>query len=108
MDGLMIPVAIQLAAVALLGVCLGSLVNWAVYSFAWYPRSISPWSPAHPDAPPRIALDRLPIIGWFALRREAKVHGRGFWIRPLLIEVGLGAALAALYWWEVVRFEPVQ
>jgi leader peptidase (prepilin peptidase)/N-methyltransferase len=36
------------------------------------------------------------------------LHGRGFWIRPLALELGLGVALAWLYWWDVVRFEPVQ
>src|SRR5262245_12584706 len=108
MDGSMIPLVVQLAAVFLLGICLGSLVNWAVYSFAWFPRPISPWSLAHPNVPPRTGSDRLPVIGWFGLRREAGVHGRGHWIRPLLVELGLGAVLAALYWWEVVRFEAVQ
>jgi prepilin signal peptidase PulO-like enzyme (type II secretory pathway) len=48
------------------------------------------------------------VIGWLGLRHEGKAHGRGFWIRPLLIELGLGVALAALYWWEVVRYELVQ
>ena len=43
------------------------------------------------------------MFGWFGLRREAHLHGRGFWIRPLLLELALGAALAALYWWEVER-----
>lgn len=104
----MTPLAMHLTAVFLLGLCLGSLVNWAIYTLAWFPRPISPWSPPSPNAPRRRVSDRLPVLGWFGLRREAGVHGRGFWIRPLLIELGLGATLAALYWWEVVQFEPVQ
>jgi prepilin signal peptidase PulO-like enzyme (type II secretory pathway) len=43
----------------------------------------------------------LPVLGWFGLRREATIHGRWFWWRPLLLELGTGAAVAALYWWEV-------
>ena len=85
------------------GACLGSLVNWAIYALAWRPRPISPWSRVPPDVPPRRRIDRVPVFGWFGLRREAHLHGRGFWIRPLLLELGLGAALAALYWWEVER-----
>lgn len=108
MDGPMLSLALQLVAVFLLGICLGSVVNWAVYSFAWFARPISPWSRPHPDALPRVDSDRLPVIGWLGLRREADIHGRGHWVRPLLVELGLGAALAALYWWEVIRFEPVQ
>jgi prepilin signal peptidase PulO-like enzyme (type II secretory pathway) len=47
-------------------------------------------------------------VGWLGLRQESKIHGRGFWIRPLLIEVGLGVGLALLYWWEIERFGLVQ
>ena len=49
----------------------------------------------------RTWFDRLPVIGWFRLNREAAIHGRWFWLRPLLLELGTGAAVAALYWWEV-------
>jgi hypothetical protein len=42
------------------------------------------------------------------LRHEADLHGRGLWIRPLLVELGLGVAVAALYWWEIVRLGLVQ
>jgi prepilin signal peptidase PulO-like enzyme (type II secretory pathway) len=35
------------------------------------------------------------------MRRETDLHGIGFWIRPMLIEIGTGISLAALYWWEV-------
>lgn len=101
MDEPMIPVAVRLGIVFLIGACAGSLVNWAIYTLAWRPRAISPWSRALEQAPPRRRRDLLPLLGWWGLRREAKLHGRGFWIRPMLIEFGLGVALAALYWWEV-------
>ena len=41
------------------------------------------------------------MIGWFGLRRETKLHGAGFWIRPMLLEIVAGAVFAGLYWWEV-------
>jgi leader peptidase (prepilin peptidase) / N-methyltransferase len=99
----MIPLPVRVALIFVAGVCLGSLVNWAIYALAWRPRAISPWSQSLPDAPSRRGADRIPLWGWFGLRREASLHGRGFWIRPLLVELGLGLALAALYWWEVAR-----
>ena len=35
------------------------------------------------------------------MRREASLHGRGFWVRPMLVELFTGIGLAALYWWEI-------
>ena len=99
----MIPLTVRLVVVFLIGTCLGSLVNWAIYALAWNPRPISPWTVLPADAAPRSRRDRWPILGWFWLRREAKLHGRGFWIRPLCVEVCLGGALAWLYWWEIAR-----
>jgi leader peptidase (prepilin peptidase) / N-methyltransferase len=92
----------------LAGACLGSLVNWAIYTFAWNARPISPWTRLAPGASPRGRLTRVPIFGWLALRREAEIHGRGFWVRPLLLEIATGAALVGLYWWEVVRLGLIQ
>ena len=91
----------RLSVVFVLGVALGAAVNWAIYRLAWNPREISPWGPAPPLARPRRRTDRIPLVGWLGLRRESAIHGPGFWMRPLLIELGLGLALAALYWWEV-------
>jgi leader peptidase (prepilin peptidase)/N-methyltransferase len=92
-----------LAAVFLAGVTAGAAVNWAVYWLAWNRRAISPWSPADPQAPPRRASDRLPVWGWLGLRREQPLHGRGFWLRPLAVELLMGVGWAALWWWEVDR-----
>lgn len=100
----MMPVVVQLLLLFGVGACLGSLVNWAVYTWAWHPRAISPWAPPLADAPRRHWADRLPIVGWLGLRRESSFHGRGFWVRPLLMEAIVGIALAALYWWEIVEF----
>ena len=89
----------------LLGTLLGSQINHAIYRWAWNSRRISPWSLADPQAPPRRFSDRIPILGWLGLRREVNLHGPSFWIRPMLLEVGSGMALAGLYWWEIGRIE---
>jgi prepilin signal peptidase PulO-like enzyme (type II secretory pathway) len=98
-----LPLPVGLVLSFLAGLVAGAFVNWAAYSLAWNRRLISPWSGAHPEAPSRLASDRLPLWGWFALRRETPVHGPDFWIRPLTVELAMGAGWAALYWWEVDR-----
>jgi leader peptidase (prepilin peptidase) / N-methyltransferase len=95
--------AIVLAAVFVLGTVLGALANWAIYQLAWNPREISPWGPAPTDAKPRTWLDRVPVIGWLGMSRETGHHGRGFWLRPMLLELLMGVGLAALCWWEVYQ-----
>jgi leader peptidase (prepilin peptidase) / N-methyltransferase len=82
------------------GCALGAICNWATYSFAYRRRPISPWSRPPAGAPTRPWSDRIPVLGWFGLAREVKLHGRGFWVRPLLVEVMTGLLLAGLYWWE--------
>jgi len=96
-----LPLPIRMLFVFLGGLALGSLINWAIYRLAWNPREISPWGPRPVKAPARKASDRIPILGWFGLRREHAIHGRGFWVRPLVIELAMGLGLALLYWWEV-------
>ncbi len=88
-------------SLALAGAAMGSAINLAVYRLAWFQRSFSPWSAPLENAPPRCRSDRIPIFGWFGLRREASLHGAGFWIRPMLVEVVTAVGLVALYWWEV-------
>jgi len=100
---LAIPLEVRLVAMVALGLCAGSLVNWGVYRLAWQPRPIGPWSPPDPAAPRRPWMARLPVLGWLALRDETPLHGRGFWIRPMLLELVLGFAFAGLYWWEAGR-----
>ena len=112
-----LPLPLILGLVFLAGATLGAALNWAIYAWAWRPRPISPWSRADAEVskkdsakdsarkrpPPRRWSDRLPIVGWLGLRREAAIHGRGFWIRPLLVELLTGAGLAWLFHWEVVE-----
>ncbi len=96
-----LPLSIRLALVAGVGAVLGALVNWATYRLAWHRREISPWGPFPTGGSARGVADRIPVLGWLGLRRESDLHGRGFWVRPLLIELGMAVGLAALYWWEV-------
>ncbi|MCS7239162.1 MAG: A24 family peptidase [Thermoguttaceae bacterium] len=83
-----------------LGLCVGALVNWAVYELAYNRRPISPWSPGRRG--PVTWADRVPVWGWLRLRREESTWGKGFWIRPAGVEAAWAVALPALYWWEVV------
>lgn len=87
------------------GLALGALANWAIYRLAWNPREISPWGPAPKGAPSRKPADRIPVLGWLGLRREQAIHGPGFWVRPMLLELAMGIGLASLYWWEVSELQ---
>jgi leader peptidase (prepilin peptidase)/N-methyltransferase len=99
-----IPFEVRLIVLFVAGCALGSLCNWAIYRLAYCQRSISPWSALPPEGAakvrPRRWTDRIPVFGWLGLAREEKLHGRGFWIRPMLVELITGALMAGLYWWE--------
>jgi prepilin signal peptidase PulO-like enzyme (type II secretory pathway) len=88
-------------AIFVLGALLGGQLNRGIYRLAWKRRPIGPWSAADPDVPPRRVWDRLPVVGWLGLRRESTVHGKLYWVRPMVIEVATGLGAAVLYWWEV-------
>ncbi|MCR4415438.1 MAG: A24 family peptidase [Thermoguttaceae bacterium] len=104
MNGILaVPLEIRLAVLFALGVVAGVLANVAIYRLAWNRRPIGPWLAPSPEASPRRWFDRLPVLGWFGLRREATLHGPGYWIRPLAVEVFFGLVAAALYWWEIAR-----
>ena len=92
-----------LSGLFVLGVIVGTQLNRGIYRLAWVPRAIGPWSAPHADAPTRHGFDRIPLVGWIGLRRESTIHGRGFWIRPLLIELATGGCFAGLYWYEVLH-----
>ncbi len=100
---LQMPMEVRLAIIVALGTCLGALINLLSYRLAWNPADISPWGKLHAKASPRRLTDRIPVLGWLGLRRESELHGRGFWIVPMLVELLVGVALAALYWWEIGR-----
>lgn len=97
----MIDPEVRMLVCFVLGGFVGSVANLAIYRFAWKPRDLSPWSPPRNDSLPRRWHDRIPIFGWLAMRRDVSIYGRGFWIRPMAIELFIATAFAALYWWEV-------
>jgi prepilin signal peptidase PulO-like enzyme (type II secretory pathway) len=86
----------------IIGALLGAAANFLIYRQRMQPRPISPWMRPDPNAPPRRWFDRIPVFGWLSLRREAAIHGTGFWIRPLLVELLLGVGVAAIYHYEVI------
>ncbi len=100
---LSIPIEIRLAVLFVVGCCLGGLINLGIYRLAWNPRPVSPWSRPPAEAPRRRPWDRIPVFGWFGLRRESKLYGDSFWVwaRPMLVELFCGAAIAGLYYWEI-------
>jgi prepilin signal peptidase PulO-like enzyme (type II secretory pathway) len=101
--------SMRFALLAIGGLISGAFANYLIYSWAYFPRHISPWAPPPQPSqstgdkatavPPRRWTDRIPVFGWFGLRRESPLHGTGFWVRPLLVEIGCAAALPALYWY---------
>lgn len=97
---LAIPLAARLALVFVVAAVLASLANAAIYHFAWERRLRSPWQPKPEEVASRSWADCIPIVGWWFLRREAKHHGSGHWIRPMLIELVFPLGVAWLYWWE--------
>lgn len=101
---LAIPFAARLAIVLLVAACAASLANAAIYQFAWQRRLRSPWQTPPEGVGPRSGWDRLPIVGWWRLRREAQVVGRGHWIRPLALEILFPLVIGWLYWWETEAF----
>jgi leader peptidase (prepilin peptidase) / N-methyltransferase len=88
----------------ILGACIGALVNLGIYRLAFFRRRISPWSFRRSQVPQRTWLQRIPIIGWLSLRREEKLHGRGFWFRPMMLELLFALGVPALFWLETVHF----
>lgn len=96
-----LPDTLRWSLVLCAGLFLGSQLNRGIYRLAWSPRAIGPWSPADPAAPRRSWWDFLPVAGWFGLDRESFLHGRGYWLRPLLIEFGFALGLLWLYVWEL-------
>ncbi|MHB1033463.1 MAG: prepilin peptidase [Pirellulales bacterium] len=102
---LAIPFAFRLLGLAALGACVGGLLNLGIGRLAFHRQSASPWSPPLSGGRARRWADRVPIVGWLALREEANLYGAGFWIRPLLVELLAGVIFAGLYWFEVGRPE---
>lgn len=101
-------VEVRFAILALLGLAAGGLANHIIYTYAYFnPRPISPWKAADAATPPRRFSDRMPVVGWWGLRRESPIHGRGFWVRPMLIELATAAGFVLLYRFEALQGGPL-
>ena len=87
------PLGLRIVLVLLLGLISARFINWAIYSWCYFPKQLGPWSPppaASPrgvkrsagrrskssPAPRRVWQDHLPVIGWFRLRGESDIHGQ--------------------------------
>ena len=96
------PLPVQQILIVLIGLLGGALANYGIYRFAYFqPRMISPWGPL-PEGVRRKWFDRVPLLGWWGLRRESDMHGRGFWIRPMFIELLMPVGLLWLYQFEIL------
>ncbi len=84
--------------VFVVALCVARLINWAIISQSVFTKPYGPWVPAPGgDKANRTWQDWLPVWGWWRLRREDKVHGRGFWLRPFLIELVFPLAMVWMY-----------
>jgi leader peptidase (prepilin peptidase)/N-methyltransferase len=82
--------------------CLAAMgINEAIDRWAYWPRGVGRMGPAPESCPKRGGWDWLPILGWLRLRRESGHHGRGFWLRPMAVELLLPLFLLWLYRWEL-------
>jgi prepilin signal peptidase PulO-like enzyme (type II secretory pathway) len=95
-EGLLVNNAIEFG-ILIAGLVLGSSINHAIYAWAYFPRAIDPWQ-RRPEGLPHLPWPAyLPVLGWFWRGGESSTWGKGFWIRPLLIEVSIPILLVALY-----------
>ena len=81
----------------LVGFILGPFINFAIYSFAYFPRPISPWQLQPESIPNRNWNAKLPIVGWLFRHQECVYFGPFFWLRPLMIELATPIAIVFLY-----------
>lgn len=84
-----------------IGAGVGSFLSVAIERFRWNQGVSSPWVPDSKRKVPAGWLDRVPLVGWWWWRRAEKLYGRGFWVRPLFIEILTGCLFAGIYYWEV-------
>lgn len=87
--------------ILLVGLILAHGVNWATFHLAYFPQNKGPWGKAPEGCATRTWFDAIPLLGWYRLRRESPVHGRRFWVWPLLVELLFPIALLGLYWYEM-------
>ncbi len=117
-----LPLAARLGILALFGLLLGSLANWAIERLAYFKSSASPWSPLPAGVTQRSLWTRLPIVGWWFRGEESPSQHQAarlrleqmgyevpsdwrprcpFWLRPMCLEIFTTFALPWLYWHQV-------
>ncbi|HUP80716.1 MAG TPA: hypothetical protein VM260_19355, partial [Pirellula sp.] len=84
-------------ALFIVGLILGPFINFSIYSFAYFPRPISPWQLQPESISQRNGNAKVPIVGWLFRREECVQFGPLFWLRPFLIELATPIALVFLY-----------
>ena len=95
-----LPFWLRFLILLIAGAVTGAFVNWAIYAWAMFlKRPISPWMKPAEEESERTWLDRVPIFGWPGRRRDSKVYGKGFWIRPMIIEIVFMLGLPWFYHW---------
>jgi prepilin signal peptidase PulO-like enzyme (type II secretory pathway) len=93
---------VQILLLGLVGLAVGVFINWAIYKWAMFlERPISPLMQPATEAgeSARTSMDYVPILGWLGRARDRKVYGRGFWVRPMLIEIVWMIGLPWFYLW---------
>lgn len=96
-----IPLPLRFGIIAILGLFYAAAVNWGIYQLSFFHRHIGPWSKQKPDTGSYCWSDCIPIVGWWRLRRFSSQFGKFFWVRPLLLEIGLPVFLVWLYQFEI-------
>ncbi|MDX1964196.1 MAG: A24 family peptidase [Pirellulales bacterium] len=100
----------RLLCLGVVGLFTGQIANWAICRWRIQPLDFHPWSlntlvsPKTAGKVNRHPLGFLPLLGWWLRRGEGSIWGRGFWIRPLLVELLLPALWITLYLWQVENF----
>ena len=101
-----LPIAICCLLLVVLGGFIAAWINWAVYSWSVFSRRpLSPWmtllDEEQESLGDRTWLDKIPVYGWWRLRRQRGELGNGFWIRPLLIELTWIIGLPWFWHWQL-------
>ena len=94
------PIELRLGLTAFFSLLVASQLNRAIDRLAYQPRGLDPWQDAPDSQPARSWSDRIPLLGWWRLRRESVCHGGLFWLRPFLIELLFPIAMTGLYLFE--------
>jgi len=84
---------------ALLGALIGGQINRAVVAWRFFlPEPYGPWIPIPGRQRPYSHF--IPILGWWFQRTELSTQGRGFWIRPMAVELVAAIVLPLFLVWS--------